>query len=207
MRRNAPAAPSVDDTSCLAATGRTLQDWFTELDRTPGLAAGRRNLVQHVYDHTGKDEWWATTIAVEFEKARGQVEKDGQPKGYAICVTKSIAAPLPRVFAAFGAAADLDRWLGNGTQVAFAPGGTLRNADGDCLEFTRIRTDKDLRAVWRSASLAPGSQVEVLFADKGSSKTGLTLNHTRILLRRDADLLRAGWGEAFTNLKNLLEGA
>lgn len=207
MQRNAPVAPSVDDTSCRQATGKTLVQWFAELDRTPGLAAGRRALVQHVYDATGKDEWWATTIAVEFETARGQVEKDGKPKGYAICVTKTIAAPLAHVFAAFGDRQRLTVWFGKGADVTFADGGTLQNADGDRLRFTRIRQDKDLRMQWLAEDLAPESQVEVLFADKGKGKVGITLNHTRIQARRDADLLRTGWGACFDRLKADLEGA
>lgn len=207
MQRNAPVAPSVDDAACRQATGKTLAQWFAELDRTPGLAAGRRALVQHVLDASGKDEWWATTIAVEFEKARGQVEKDGKPKGYSICATKTIAAPLTQVFAAFGDRLRLAAWFGTGAEVTFADGGTLQNADGDRLLFTRIRQDKDLRMQWLAEDLAPGSQVEVLFADKGKGKAGITLNHTRIQARHDADRLRAGWGVCLDRLKANLEGA
>jgi hypothetical protein len=45
----------------------------------------------------------------------------------------------------------------------------------------------------------------VLFADKGKGKTGITLNHTRIQARRDADELRAGWSAALEQLKRHLE--
>ncbi|MCB9868452.1 MAG: hypothetical protein H6837_01265 [Planctomycetes bacterium] len=170
MQRNAPAAPDLDDTACRDATGKSLTQWFAALDETPGLAAGRRALVQHVYDAVGKDEWWATTIAVEYEKARGQREKDGLPKGYSICSTKTITAPLGTVFAAFGDAVALDAWLGGGTEVEFTDGGALRDVDGDYLTFTRIRKDKDLRARWDAEDLAHGSQLEVLFADKGRAR-------------------------------------
>jgi uncharacterized protein YndB with AHSA1/START domain len=203
MQRLAVDTPEPTAAACKQATGRSLQDWFAALDAAGGLAKGRRDLLQVAYAATGKDEWWATTLVVEYERLRGQQEKDGRPRGYSICSTKTIAAPLASVFAAFGDAALLDRWLGKGTKVAFAVGGTLQNRDGDQLTWTRIRPDKDLRATWNAADLAPGSELEVLFADKG--KTGITLNHTRIMERRAADQLRAGWSACLDTLKTQLE--
>ena len=199
--------PEPTDAACKEATKKTLAQWYARLDELGGPAKGRRELVQALMAGEKLAEWWATTIVVEYERARGVHEKDGQPKGYSICSTKTIAAPLERVFAAFGAAADLDRWLGPKTKVAFEDGGALTNGDGDRLTFTRIRAQKDLRLAWEHATRAPGSLVEVLFADKGKGKTGLTLNHTRIQARRDADELRAGWSAAFDTLKKHLEGA
>lgn len=207
MKSAASDRPEPTDTACKEATRKTLAQWFTHLDGLGGPAKGRRELMQALLSVEKLDEWWATTLVVEYERARGVHEKDGKPKGYSLCSTKTIAAPLERVFAAFGAAEDLDRWLGPKTKVLFQDGGTLVNGDGDRATFTRIRAQKDLRLTWEHATRAPGSQVEVLFADKGKGKTGLTLNHTRIQARRDADELRAGWSAAFDALKQHLEGA
>jgi uncharacterized protein YndB with AHSA1/START domain len=206
MQRLDVDTPDPTDATCKKATGKSLKEWFKSLDSTVA-DKGRREVVQHLYEALSKDEWWATTIAVEYEKARGQKEKDGKPKGYSICVTKTVAAPASNVFAAFGDAKKLDQWLGKGTKVAFSDGGSLQNADGDKLTWLRVRKDKDLRATWDSADPAPGSVVDVLFADKGGGKTGITLNHTRIQDRRSADQLRAGWGRCFDALKRLLESA
>jgi uncharacterized protein YndB with AHSA1/START domain len=213
MKPGPTDTPDVTDASAREKTGKTLQQWFTHLDELGGVAKGRRELVNQLSGakldarlDAKLHEWWATTIVVEYERARGALEKDKLPKGYSISSTKTIAAPLERVFQAFGSAADLDRWLGPGTQVAFQDGGALTNADGDRATFTRLRPDKDLRLSWGHPARAPGSQVEVLFADKGQGRTGLTLNHTRIQSRRAADELRAGWSEAFERLKKHLEG-
>ncbi|HEX6883839.1 MAG TPA: SRPBCC domain-containing protein [Planctomycetota bacterium] len=207
MKPPATDTPALTDATVREKTGKTLSQWFEHLDGLGGLAKGRRELVNAIYGADKLDEWWATTVVVEYERARGAKEKDGQPKGYSICSTKTIAVPLERVFQAFGKAEDLDRWLGPKTKIEFGDGGTLANADGDRASFTRIRPGKDLRLAWQHATRAPGSQVEVLFAAKGAGKTGLTLNHTRIQARRDADELRAGWSAAFERLKAHLEGA
>ena len=205
MKPPAPDTPDVSDASAREKTGKTLQQWFAQLDGAGGLAAGRRELVNRLCSEQELDEWWATTVVVEYERARGALEKDKKPRGYSVCSTKTIGAPLERVFRAFGDAKDLDRWLGAQTKVEFEDGGGLANADGDRATFQRIRANKDLRLAWEHASRASGSQVEVLFADKGKGKTGITLNHTRIQTRRDADELRAGWGESLERLKRALE--
>ena len=38
------------------------------------------------------EPWWSATIVSEYEIARGDFAKDGKPKGYSICPTKSIKA-------------------------------------------------------------------------------------------------------------------
>lgn len=207
MKPPATDTPDVTDSSAREKTGKTLKQWFALLDESGGIAKGRRELVNHLFAAHKLDEWWATTVVVEYERAKGALEKDGKPKGYSICSTKTVAAPLERVFAAFGEAKDLDRWLGARTMVEFKDGGALQNGDGDRATFQRIRANKDLRLAWEHERRAPGSQVEVLFAAKGAGKTGITLNHTRIQARRDADELRAGWSAAFEQLKQHLEGA
>jgi uncharacterized protein YndB with AHSA1/START domain len=206
MKLVAPDTPDLTDASAREKTGKTLEQWFAHLDGL-GPKKGRRELVQALYTGLKLDEWWATSLVVEYERERDILEKDGLPKGYSICSTKTVAAPLERVFQAFGAAADLDRWLGPKTKVRFEDGGTLENADGDRASFTRIRANKDLRIAWQHPKVAPQSQVEVLFAEKDKAKTGITLNHTRIQARRDADMLRAGWSAALERLKQHLEGA
>jgi uncharacterized protein YndB with AHSA1/START domain len=207
MKPPATDTPDVNDATAREKTGQTLQQWFALLDGLGGPAAGRRDLVNHLLKERELDEWWATTLVVEYERARGQHEKDGAPKGYSICSTKTVAAPLERVFRAFGAPADLDAWLGGGTTVDLRDGGKLQNADGERVTFQRVRANKDLRMLWEHATRANGSQVEVLFADKGKGKTGITLNHTRIQARRDADELRAGWSAALEQLKRHLESS
>jgi uncharacterized protein YndB with AHSA1/START domain len=197
--------PRLTDGVAKEKTGKTLKEWFAALDAQGGLDAGRRALVDWAYAETGKDEWWATTLVVEYEKARGQEEKDGAPRGYSICATKTIAAPLSSVFAAFGDARALSAWLGPKAKVALEEGGALETADGDRATFGRVRADKDLRMTWEREDLAPGTAVEVVFADKGKGKTGITLNHTRIRERADADRVRAAWREAFERLQALLE--
>jgi uncharacterized protein YndB with AHSA1/START domain len=197
--------PTLDDASILKHTGKARDVWFDDLDGAGGLEVGRRNLVMHLYDKRKLDEWWSTSLVVEYERARGDKEKDGRPKGYSICATKTIGAPVERVFEAWTDLAQLARWFGPRARVEWKEGGLLESADGERCSVGRVRANKDLRFAWEQGARAPGSQVEVLFAAKGAGRTGITLNHTRIQDRRHADELRSAWGGAFDKLKSLLE--
>ncbi|MDX2033617.1 MAG: SRPBCC domain-containing protein, partial [Blastocatellia bacterium] len=65
--------------------------------------------------------------------------------------------------------------------------------------------DKDLRLSFENPAFSAPMQVDALFQDKGKGKTGLTVNHTRIQTRAEADGLRAAWAEALDRLKALCE--
>ena len=197
--------PALDEAGVKAKTGKTLKQWFALLEGRDDVKKGRRECVQVLYGEHELDEWWAVTVSIEYERAKNLVEKDGKPRGYSICSTKTIAAPLERVFQSFGEAQLLSHWLGPQAKASLTDGGGFETADGDRGTFTRVRANKDLRIAWEHGSLAPGTQVEVLFADKGKGKTGITLNHTRIQDRATADQVRVAWGAAFERLKALLE--
>lgn len=205
MKSVPTGTPALDDASVRAATRKSLPEWFAVLDAAGGPAKGRRALLQHVHALVDQDDWWATTLVVEYERARGVVEKDGRPKGYSLCATKTIAAGPDVVCAAWLDAGVLARWFGAQAEVQAEVGGTIANADGDRGVFTRIRPGKDLRIQWQDPRHGPGTEVEVLFQAKGQGKTTVLVNHTRIQERRQADALRATWGAALDGLKLLLE--
>jgi uncharacterized protein YndB with AHSA1/START domain len=145
------------------------------------------------------------TLIVDFEAHAGIVEKDGRPKGYSVCATKSVGASATRAFKAFTSPADLDKWFGTKTTIAAKEGGVFANADGNRGTITKLRPDKAIVFTWETAGFAEGSQVEVLFQPKGD-KCGLVVNHTRVMTRREYDEVREMWGQALGQLKSHLEG-
>ena len=58
------------------ATGKTLDEWYVELDKQNALKLGRRDTNMYLVGQK-VDPWWCTTIAVEYEKHHDQRKKDG----------------------------------------------------------------------------------------------------------------------------------
>lgn len=202
MKYDAAKIPTLDDAK--SATGKSATDWFAALDAAGGIAKGRKALSEFLFKEQKVDAWWTTTLVVEYEKARGAKEKDGKAPGYAICVTKSIAAKASDVYSAFTDSSQLSKWFGSKVKADAKDGGKFESGDGERGEYLRVRENKDLRFRWDDAKRANGSLVDVAFKEAGG-KTGITLNHARIQDRRHADELRAAWGAAFDSLKQLLE--
>jgi len=194
----------VTNEAAKAATGKTLDQWFKELDKADGLNLGRREINSRLYEQK-IDLWWCTTIAVEYEKHHDVRKKDGLFEGYFVCSTKTIAASPADVYKAWSTGAELSKWFGSGTKADVKDGGSFQNKDGDKGTFLRVRQNKDLRMTFENAGLSGPTQVDVQFQDKGKGKTGLLVNHTRIQSRADADGLRAAWAHALEQLKATCE--
>ncbi|ARU41918.1 hypothetical protein CCB80_12515 [Armatimonadetes bacterium Uphvl-Ar1] len=182
----------VTDESCRAATGKTFAEWFDWIDSGEG-GAGRRNVVNAIYDATGRgaDVWWPTTIWVEYEAAKGIVKKDGLAEGYNICCTKTISAPVEIVYFALAGTAK--------------EGNEYSDPEGNSGTWLRLRPGKDVRLQWRTAGIENETLMDCALADKGKGKTGVVLNHQRIQTRAEADGLRRAWGQFLDELKSGLE--
>lgn len=192
----------ITDEACREATGKTFGEWFAAIEEK-GPALGRREIITWIYDLTGrgKDVWWATTIWVEFEAARGIVnKKDGLAEGYNICATKSVKASAEAVYDAF-AKEGLNAFLGSNAAVE---GGAYTDDGGNEGTWARLRTGKDVRITWKTNGVDTPSLVDASFKE-AAGKTAITVTHSRIQTRDEADGLRTAWGEALAKLKTQLE--
>jgi uncharacterized protein YndB with AHSA1/START domain len=191
----------VTDAACKEATGRTFAEWFAELDSFDALKKGRRESVFHVNSFKA-DAWWPTTIYVEYEKHHGITKKDGLPEGYTICVTKSINAPVEKVYALWHA--HLADWFQDGATQDLNEGGSFTCQGGTKATFTRIRENKDLRMTWEHAGSTAPMTLDVAFQDN-KGKTLMNAMTSRVQTRDETDGLRDAWGAALSRLKALAE--
>lgn len=189
----------VTDEACQAATGRTITQWIEALEGQGAACKTRRDAISWLVSQMEKEFWWPTTIWVEMERRKGIVKKDGRGEGYNICSTKTVSAPVSAVYAAFATPGELS-WLGGAVESDHS----IKSSEGHVGTATRVRQDKDLRYVWQTKGSPDPTEVDVMLAEK-AGKTGITLSHSRIQTRDEADGLRRAWGEALTKLKQQLE--
>src|SRR6185436_19511866 len=131
MKVERKADHAVSEASCKEATGKTLAEWFKALDKHGGIPLGRRELIKWMEHEHGLSTWWAATVTHEYEIARGDLAKDGKPKGFSICPTKSIKASPKECYAAFATTNALDQWFGPKHDLDLREGGHWRNGDGN----------------------------------------------------------------------------
>ena len=172
----------VTDEACLAATGKTLTQWSSELGEQ--TFRNRREATVWLWDQVGRSPaqaWWGITIWVEHERRTGKLQKDGRMEGYGICSTKTVKAPVEKVQEAL-----------------------LRAMDG--AEIVRVRDGKDVRAKWTTPGIEGFTEVDAALAPQ-DGKVGITLNHTRIQTREEADGLRRAWSDALAQVKSECEAS
>lgn len=196
----------LSDEAIGTATGKSFDEWYGILDARGGPSIGRREINNFLYAECKVDIWWCATLNAEYEAARGVKDKDGRAKGYTICSTKTITAPLDKVYDAWTSAAALDTWFGKGNKASVVDGGEFTNADGNQGVFKRVRPNKDLRFTWDGPDANSGTIVDVIFQDKGNGKSYVQITHDRIQTRAEADGLRHAWGEALDRLKAVMDG-
>jgi uncharacterized protein YndB with AHSA1/START domain len=193
----------VDDASCKAATGKSFAEWFAFLDSVDGIKIGRRASMMEMWK-PGTDNWWPTTIYVEYEKHHGVVKKDGLAEGYSICATKTISAPIPKVYQVWTDPNGFKEMFGDNGRQDPKEGGAI-SCDAGCKgTFTRVRPDKDLRFTWEHPGCTAPMLVDVMFQDN-KGKTLMNVMTARIQTRAESDGLRDAWGEALSRLKALAE--
>ena len=183
-----------------SATGRPLEVWFTAMDAKGGPAAGRKALGDYLVKEQKLNAWWSVTLIVEYEKSRGALEKDGRPRVYGICVTKPIAAPPPRGYAAL---LDARTWLGTGSTADVRETGVFDDGDGHCGVFRKLNPGKLIRFTWEGRGHQPGETVEIKLAASAAG-ISVVLNHDRLPDRPAADGMRAAWAKVLDSLRERL---
>jgi uncharacterized protein YndB with AHSA1/START domain len=204
MKVERKADRAVSESSCKSATGKTLAEWFKALDRHGGVALGRRNLSKWIEHEHEVELWWATTITNEYEIARGDLAKDGKPKGYSICPTRSIRASPKDCYAAFATAKALDVWYGPKNEVDMRDGGQWRNGDGNRATIKKVNAGKNIRLLAEDEGLTLPTPVEIKFTPNGANCT-VMIGIERLQTRAEADGYRHAWGEALDRLKASIE--
>ena len=177
--------PPVADERVLEATGRGWQAWFEALDGWGAARHTHKEMASWLREEHGVDGWYAQSITVGYERARGLRAPGEHADGFAIGASKTIAVPVARLFDAFEEPSLRERWL---------PGADMR-----------VRTataPKSARYDWEDGS----TRLIVGFEDAGDSKSRVALSHERLPDADTAEEMKTWWRERLVALKSELEG-
>jgi hypothetical protein len=180
-------ALATSDEAIRQRTGRGWEEWFDRLDDWGATARTHREIARHVAAELGIDPlgWDAQAITVSYERARGMRAVGERGDGFAVSASRTVGAPVERLFDAFVDESLRERWL----------------PDGELRERTATRP-RSARFDWGDGS----TRVHVTFTAKGDARSTVTVEHVRLADAGESERRKAYWRERLTALRSELEG-
>lgn len=174
--------PPVSDAAVRRATGRGWDEWLALLDEAGATGHAHKEIVA-IASAAGAAPWWAQSVTVGYERARGLRDRHEKAAGYSVSASKTIGAPVEDVYSA---------WTDEAVRAGWLPGApfTIRKA-------TPARS---VRITWMD-----GTRLDVELYEKGERKSQVAVEHGRLPDREAVEGQRVFWRSALTRLKSLLE--
>lgn len=92
--------PAASPEAVLAATGRELRDWYALLDEHEATAWSHTEMARWLREEHGVAGWWAQSVTVSYERARGLREVHETSRGFEAGASRTIALPAAELFGA-----------------------------------------------------------------------------------------------------------
>lgn len=172
------------DAAVQAATGCTWEKWVYVLDRNKAHEWEHKEIAQYLYDTYKVQGWWGQSVTVGYERIKGLREK-GQRRGGSYEASKSRTFPVSvsRLYAAWKDGRLRKKWLPEAKLVIRA-----------------AQSDRSLRITWPD-----GTSVECWFTAKGSNKSSVQVQHTKLATKADIEVRKAYWAERLAKLGEVLK--
>ena len=191
LRAEEPADSSVprlktSDEHIRRRTGHGWEEWFAMLDEWGAQDRSHREMARWVAEQQGVVPlaWNAQAVVAGYELTRGLREVGEKDDGFAITASRTVTAPVERLYDAFLDAAVRERWL----------------ADAPLSERTATRP-KSARFDWGDGT----TRVNVTFLARDDTKSTVALEHRRLPDAGEAARLKTYWRERLVTLKQLVE--
>lgn len=177
------AEPGVSEEAIVHGTGRGWDDWLRVLDARGTSGFSHRATAAWLRGEIGVQAWWAQTITVGFERARGLRAAHQVGASFDVGVSRTFPVAIDRAWAAITDEAGRSRWLASG--------------------LLRERTVQPGRSA-RFDVAGGHSRVAVYLDAKGQAKTAVTVRHERLASATEVEERRAFWRARLAALGALL---
>jgi uncharacterized protein YndB with AHSA1/START domain len=179
---NYAAIAGMSDAVIKQKTGCTWEKWVKALDYHRAEKLRHAEIVGLVRKTYKVGDWWAQMVTVGYERIKGLRAKGQRRDGtYEASKSRTFDVPVSILF---------DAWVDDVTRRSW-----LNGAD------VRIRTatkPKSMRLDWNKSIVAVG------FAPKGSAKSSVAVQHTKLPDRDTANQIKEYWSERLDALGALL---
>ena len=173
----------MSDAAVQAKTGKDWKQWFAVLDKAGARKMSHQEIVKYLHEHEGVGPWWQQMVTVSYEQARGLRDLHQKPAGYEISVSRTINAPVAKLFRAFTVAKSRDSWL---QEEGLTIRGSIPN--------------KSVRITWSDQK----TSVVVAFVSKGDNKTQVVAQHSKLPNAKASQKMKNFWGDALDRLRTAI---
>lgn len=178
------ALAGVSDEAIIRGSAKPLAAWIQLLDGWNATARTHTEIARWLVAEQAVPGWYAQTITVAYERARGIRALHEQRSGFSVSATRTVAAPAERALAAFTDPGLRARWL---------PDAPMRQRRTTAANVARFD--------WGD----PASRVVVGIVPKEAGRCQVAVAHEKLPTAEQAERIKSGWREALGRLKELLE--
>jgi uncharacterized protein YndB with AHSA1/START domain len=171
----------VSDYAVQAKTGRKWDEWFKVLDKAGARMMDHKEIAQLAQSQLGLTPWWSQLVIVGYEHDRGIRQKHQRGTRFDVDRSRTIAAPIDAVWAA---------WHDEGALASWLPGAVY--------QISKTTPNRILHLIWPD-----DTRVVVVFSEK-SGKTRVVVSHEKLQSTDDVERMQAYWSDALDRLKALV---
>lgn len=144
---------AIGSQAVVRSTGRPREEWHELLDTAGATGWPHKRIAEWLVTEHAVDGWWAQSLTVGYEQARGMRQPGQRPDGtFDANVSRTVAAGVQDVSALVSDDARVAAWVGEGWHVASSSPGKrarLESDDGSraLIELTAVSAEKSRVAV------------------------------------------------------------
>ena len=190
LRKASPPAPDsmeltgMTDDAMRRGSGKPIGEWLTILDAWGATERRHPEIARWLVSEHGIGGWWAQSVTVGYERARGRRALHERPDGYEVSASRTIIASAERISDAFTDESVRGQWLPD------AP-----------ISVRTANRGRSARFDWGD----PPSLVGFNLFPKGEARTQIGLAHQKLPNADTAERIKLMWRERLSALKELLE--
>lgn len=177
----------ITDDAVAKATGKSWKEWISLLDKVKASNLPHKEIAKLLHDKHGLSGWWSQMITVGYEQAKGLRKAHERPEGFQISRSKTIDAPVTRIFRLISDNRMRSGWL-----------------DSRNFKISRKNENKNVRARWKDGKTLLSIE---LYYKKDKSKTQVVIQHSRLQSAAQAEKMKKYWGDRLDNLKTMAENS
>lgn len=181
------SSAGVSDAAVHSRTGRTWRQWCTVLDQHGAQQLPHKEIAKLLHEKYGLTAWWAQSVTVGYEQARGLREKYQRCGGdFQASKSRTYDVPVTRLFDALTKPAHRRHWLDD-------PGCTI----------TTSTRPKSVRIAWVDGR----TRVDVNLYARGNGRGAIQLQHEKLADAAEVAAKKKYWERQFTQLRDWLAGS